>query len=224
MKNILILEDDDKLRAHLHKALVSEGYLVTQIASISELSYLINNGQGFDLLILDRLIGQEDSKKFIPNLKQKWPSSPILILSAISTSVERTDLLDMGVDDYVGKPFSISEVVARVRALLRRITGPAPVHIVIRNTVVDIVNRHVIVDSRPLVLAAKEFLLLKTMAQTLGRIYNKSELLDTVWSSSPDVETNVVEVTISNLRKRLATHGSEISIKNSRNLGYWIEN
>ncbi|HAZ14268.1 MAG: hypothetical protein A2X86_18760 [Bdellovibrionales bacterium GWA2_49_15] len=224
MKNILILEDDDKLRAHLHKALVSEGYLVTQIASISELSYLINNGQGFDLLILDRLIGQEDSKKFIPNLKQKWPSSPILILSAISTSVERTDLLDMGVDDYVGKPFSISEVVARVRALLRRITGPAPVHIVIRNTVVDIVNRHVIVDSRPLVLAAKEFLLLKTMAQTLGRIYNKSELLDTVWSSSPDVETNVVEVTITNLRKRLATHGSEISIKNSRNLGYWIEN
>lgn len=197
---------------------------MTQIASISELSYLINNGQGFDLLILDRLIGQEDSKKFIPNLKQKWPSSPILILSAISTSVERTDLLDMGVDDYVGKPFSISEVVARVRALLRRITGPAPVHIVIRNTVVDIVNRHVIVDSRPLVLAAKEFLLLKTMAQTLGRIYNKSELLDTVWSSSPDVETNVVEVTITNLRKRLATHGSEISIKNSRNLGYWIEN
>lgn len=223
MARILILEDDEKLRSHLANALGRDGFSVHQAASITDLNDQVHSTSNYDVLILDRLIGNQDSRDSLPAIQRRWPSASKLILSAVNTPAERADLLNRGADDYIGKPFSMVEIVARVRALLRRSTSGAIQFISLGNTIIDLINRHVIVDSRICVIPAKEFLLLRALAQTPGRILNKADLLDTIWGSVSDTETNVVEATVTNLRKRLTDIGSSLAVKNARNLGYWIE-
>lgn len=224
MRRAFLVEDDKKLGSYLVEAFKNEGFVVTWATQSLELEQALEGNAPYNLFLLDRLVGNSDTKHSIERIKQKWPESPILILSAINTPNERTELINLGADDYVGKPFSVQELVARAKALLRRPTVTELKNIQIGNTLIDVLMRTISVDGRTETLPSKEFLLLKTLCSPQGRVFRKDDLLDQVWGVSPLAETNVVESTIAHLRRNLEEAGSSLKIKNMRNAGYWIEN
>ena len=219
----LLVEDDKKLSSHLTESLRDHGFLALELNSAEELKDALGAPLKVDFVILDRLLGSADSKTYLPQVRRKWPTAPILILSAISTPNERTDLLNLGADDYLGKPFSTQELIARIRALLRRSSVPTGNFLQIGNLTIDSIKRVIAVGDRAETLPTREFSLLRTLAMDPARVWSKDDLLDYVWGQSTSVETNVVESTIANVRKKLLELGASVCIRNMRNAGYWIE-
>lgn len=224
---LLLIEDDTKLAEHLVSNLREHGFFVTHLPDQSSLESALEVSSRYDVVVLDRLLGTFDSKVLLPKIRERWPQAPVLVLSAISTPNERTDLINLGADDYMSKPFSTQELVARLRATLRRTAAPTTAYATnyasIGNMIVDSVKRIISVGDATTSLPAKEFLLLRTLTQEPGRVWSKNELLDYVWGQASNVETNVVEATIANLRKKLTEVGANASIRNMRNAGYWVE-
>jgi DNA-binding response OmpR family regulator len=130
--------------------------------------------------------------------------------------------LQLGADDYMGKPFLSQELIARVRALVRRSSSPEKYR-QLGSTILNISQRSLSFEDRSELLPAKEFLVLKLLTDDIGKVFSRVEILESVWGSSSEVETNVVESVITSLRRRLANLGSKVEIKNMRNAGYWIE-
>jgi DNA-binding response OmpR family regulator len=223
MGNILIVEDDPKLGQHLISNFAQEGLHAQLVSNMESLDAILNSKSKIEVIVLDRLLGTFDCKNWLPRIRQTWPTSRILILSAINTPNERTELLNLGADDYHGKPFATQEVIARVKALLRRVESAPSPHFKIGNSVIDVVSRTLSVDDKEVTVPAKEFLLLKALSASPGRVLNKNQLLESVWGVDLETETNVVEATVTNLRRRLTDAGSSIKVKNMRNVGYWIE-
>lgn len=219
---LLLIEDDFKMASHLDESLKEHGILVTIISSREDIETVLTSPMKVDFIIMDRLISGVDSKSYLQKIKTKWDGIPLIVVSAINTPNERTDLLNLGADDYIGKPFSTQELIARIKALLRRYAKPTGNYIQIGNLIIDSIKRVISVAEKSENIPAKEFALLRTLAQDPSKIWSKDELLDYVWGQASVVETNVVESTVTNLRKKLDALGANISIKNLRNTGYWI--
>lgn len=220
---LLLIEDDLKLADHLTSNLREHGFFTLHAADKAGLEENLARSARIDFVLLDRLLGTTDSKHYMARIRKKWPAAPVLVLSAVSTPNERTELINMGADDYMGKPFSMQELVARIKALLRRTSVPIGTFSQVGDLVIDMMKRTVSVGGRTETLPAKEFLLLRTLMDEAGRVWSKNELLDYVWGQAADVETNVVEATIASVRRKIEDLGSKALIKNMRNVGYWIE-
>jgi two-component system OmpR family response regulator len=223
---LFLIEDDARLAEHLAKNLNEHGFLVTHISNSTALTEVLKSAVQAEFIILDRLLGSVDTKAIFSRIKSKWPNAPILVLSAISTPNEKTDLINMGADDYLGKPFSAGELIARVRALVRRSINSnvtASNYLQLGNLIVDLMKRTISVGDSAEILSSKEFLLFRALSQETGRIWSKNDLIDYVWGQSADINTNVVEATVTNVRKKLQELGSNVKIKNMRNSGYWLE-
>jgi len=220
---ILIVEDDVEIGEMLSKILVHQGYSSLTVSTKEDIKNVLQSNLVFNCIILDRLIEDIDTRDLVGEFKGRWPKAAIIVLSAISTADERVTLLNAGVDDYLGKPFSSSELIARIQAILRRQTKDENAFLRVGNTVIDPIKRLVIVSGNQVMLPSKEFLLLKALCDNPGKVWNKFDLLDSVWGMYLKGETNVVETTILNVRRKLADLQSDISIKNSRNTGYWVE-
>jgi DNA-binding response OmpR family regulator len=222
---VLLIEDDNEISQFIAQYLNSKGMATTIAMNRLDIQREIKNAENFSCIILDRLIEQFDTKSLVPDFKKTWPNVPIIVLSAISTHEEKTDLLNLGVDDYLSKPFSAGELHARIQARLRKVNSSPQVEqfIQLGNTIVDLVKRTVTVKNEQLSLPSKEFLLLQNLVKQPGKIWSKMDLLDSIWGTYLKSESNVVETTIMNLRKKLNDIGSNLEIKNSRNSGYWIE-
>ncbi|MCC6137670.1 MAG: response regulator transcription factor [Bdellovibrionaceae bacterium] len=222
MKKLLI-EDDAEIAAFVSQYLNTKGVAVTLAANRSEIEAVLRRRDEYTCIVLDRLIENFDTKSILPEFKKIWPQVPIIVLSAISTPEEKTELLNMGVDDYLGKPFSAGELFARIQARSRQTFSTQEQFLRLGNTVVDLLKRRVMVNDQQLNLPSKEFLLLQNLIKEPGKVWSKTDLLDSIWGTYLKSESNVVETTVMNLRKKLAEVGSNINVKNSRNSGYWIE-
>ncbi len=222
---IWAIEDDEKVLILLTTVLRAEGFLVRPCDSLNAAESLVNKGEPApNLVIMDRLLHDRDGIDFIEPLREAYPDIKILILSAINTSVEKAAALDRGADDYLAKPFSSVELLARLRALARRPSvNRKNTHLQFSNFMVDTLARVVVVDNKRHTLPNKEFLLLRTFIETPGKVFSKPLLFEQVWDLSGEHETNVVEATINNLRKRMREMNAVAQIKNMRNAGYWIE-
>jgi DNA-binding response OmpR family regulator len=218
LPRILIVEDEIKLLNHLVDSIRAEGFSVFTCSSYRELENLLTLPVQFDAVILDRLLHGRDSAELLNQAKQIFEAR-VMILSAINTSSEKAALIDAGADDYLAKPFDGEELAARLRALLRRDVPDLK----LSNVVINSTDRTILVDNSEIPLPNKEFVLLRTLAQTPGRIFNKAFLYKKVWEMNPDVESNVVETTVNKLRRRLKEAGARVNIRNARNSGYWIE-
>lgn len=216
----LIIEDEIVLRDHLQKLLEPQGFACTACSTISEVDQLIQSGEhNFDLILLDRLLNGRDAGFKVPLLKNHFARARVMVVSAINTPSEKASMLDLGADDYLAKPFDGEELEARVRALMRRNFSLLK----LANLALHIEDRKLFVGQNELHLTNKEFLFLKTLLQEPGKIFSKNFLYEKVWEMSPDVESNALETTVTKLRRRLEEVGATAEIRNSRNVGYWIE-
>ena len=221
---ILLVEDDEKVASFLKENLVRENYQVDSIMEMEEFVQFIKTRSFVpDLIILDRLLGNQDTKTILKNVKASFPNSRILYLSALNTPSEKASLLDDGADDYLGKPFSLIELQARVKALLRRKDDVNNFYINVGDLIIDLRARAVMCNGQKVNLKNKEYALLINFAQNINRVFSKYQLLDIIWETNLDVESNVLEVTIMNLRKRLDECKSSVSVQSKRNVGYWLE-
>lgn len=224
MQKVLIVEDDEKIASHVAKLLQEEGWRTHVLDSTLSLNEaLLARSDPYSLIILDRLLGRNDTKDHLKEIRSKWPEAPILILSAINTPLERAELLNLGVDDYIGKPFLNQEFIARVRALTRRAKSPLEKYRTIGNTVLDLERFSIQVGGKEESLPQKEFALIKLLTKEPGRVLRRDDLLAVIWGEGISVESNVVEATITHLRRRLEACGSSIKLKNLKNVGYFVE-
>lgn len=223
---ILVVEDEQKVQDYLNQILTQEGYEVFLASNIEEAqSILSTNSSQLSCAILDRMLYQKDGASLIAPIKKINPNCSILILSALNSPDERGFILDKGADEYIGKPFSTFELLARIRNLHKRTQNSIlkPTVRNIGNTIIDLISHKVIVQSQTLDLSVKEFRLLVVLSETPGRVFNKFELLDRVWEINHDAESNVVEATIRNIRRKLEAANSSLIISSKRNMGYWLE-
>ncbi len=223
--NILVVEDEEALNLYLQDSLKKEGYSVISISHIEELTAYIEQKTLAEphIVVMDRLLNGVDSADYIPTFKHRFPAAKIIILSAIGGPSEKSRLLDNGADDYLAKPFSIEELSARIRVALRNNSrGSSTIH-KYGNLTLNLLNQSADVEGKKVDLSRKEYQLLTALLHTPTRVFNRYQLLDTIWDVHTDVESNVVEVTIKNLRKKLESSTASIQILSKRNVGYWIE-
>lgn len=223
--NILIIEDEQALSSYLLDSLKQEGYCLNSLASFEELKTFVDQKNVFEphVIIMDRLLHGSDSAELLPPLKTKFPTAKIIVLSAIGGPGEKSRLLDMGADDYVSKPFSIDELSARIRVALRNSAKTNSTLQKYGNLTLNLLNQSAEVEGKKVDLSRKEYQLLSILLHSPTRVYNRYQLLDTIWDIHTDVESNVVEVTIKNLRKKLETSSASVQILSKRNVGYWVE-
>ena len=222
---IWAIEDESKVLTLLTTVLRAESFSVQPCESLAMAESLIRKGEPAPhIVIMDRLLHDRDGIDFIEPLREAYPDVKILILSAINTSIEKAAALDRGADDYLAKPFSSVELLARLRALARRPSVNRKLtHLQFSNFIIDTLARVVVIDNKRHTLPNKEFLLLRTFVETPGKVFSKQSLFDQVWDLNGEHETNVVEATINNLRRRMREMNADAQIKNMRNAGYWIE-
>jgi DNA-binding response OmpR family regulator len=223
--NILIVEDESSLSQYLSDSLKKEGYSTQSCTSMEELTQFVEQNNNFEpgLIILDRLLFGEDSANKIPTLKSKFPQTKIIVLSAIGGPAEKGSILDMGADDYISKPFSIDELSARIR-VAQRYTSKAAHNIQsYGNLTLNLFSQSAEVNGKKLDLSKKEYQLLTALLHTPTKVFNRYQLLDNIWDIHADVESNVVEVTIKNLRRKLEVSEANVQILSKRNVGYWVE-
>lgn len=200
---ILVAEDDRKLALFLQRVLAEEGYVADCCAS--GVDALAQAGSGlYQLLVLDWMLPGLDGLEVCRRLRSQGSTLPIMMLTARGEVQERVLGLNAGADDYVGKPFEVSELVARVQALLRRAAGHA--QLALGPLVLDQVQRKVTLEGRELELTQREFALLLHLIHHRQRTVSRSELLSSVWSTQFDPESNVIEVHMSRLRNKLGAH------------------
>lgn len=217
---LMVVEDELKLLNNLVSLFNDEGFEVFSGSTFVDLENLLSGtGRRHDVIVLDRLLHGRDSAELISRIKDEMTGTKVLVLSAINTSSEKASVLDKGADDYLAKPFSGDELVARVRALLRRDVR----QLKLGNLLLDEEKRVLRVGAQESSLTNKEFDLLKMFVKSPGKVFSKAFLGQQIWELSADAESNVVEATVNKLRRRLEELGVQLKIKNARNAGYWIE-
>lgn len=192
---ILIAEDDPALASFVRKGLESEHYAV-DVSGDGEQARGLASEFDFDLVVLDLNLPRLDGISILRDLRARKTGTPILILTGRSRVEDRVQCLDLGADDYLVKPFSFSELSARIRALLRRSQRPAETVLNIEDLKLDRVERRVERAGKSIELTSKEFALLEYLMRNAGRRITRAMIIEHVWNLSFDTATNVVDVYI----------------------------
>jgi two-component system, OmpR family, response regulator len=221
---ILVVEDELKVQNFIKEALESSGMVVDAVEDLPNLlAYLKANS--YDAVILDRLLKGKDSLPYLGEIRRLNPESKILFLSALSEVEEKVNGLTAGADDYLGKPFHVSELIARLRSITRRVEQQKLKQkdnlLIYEDLKIDLDTQRVFRGDNKIDLTGKEFKMLTLLAKHPGRIFSKTMLLDQVWDLNHYPESNVIEVTIANLRGKV-DKGFRPLIQSRRGVGYWL--
>jgi two-component system, OmpR family, response regulator len=200
---ILIVEDEEELASHIQRGLRNYG-LEADSRSRGDLGYQAAMGTTYDLLIVDRMLPGLDGLTMVRELRAKGCNTPVLFLSNLGGLDDRVEGLNAGADDYLGKPFAFTELLARVNALLRRPhKQEEPPTLGVADLEMDRFKRTVTRAGKPIVLQPREFTLLEYMLKHKNRVVTRTMLLDAVWSYHFDPKTNIVETHVSSLRSKI---------------------
>ncbi|MCY1010766.1 response regulator transcription factor [Nannocystis pusilla] len=212
---ILVVEDNRKLASFLSRALTEEGYVVDLV---DDGAVAVSQARSIEyhLVILDWMLPSLDGLNVCRALRTAGKSVPILMLTARSEFCDRVSGLDAGADDFLPKPFDLSELLARVRALGRR--GQRDRYLEVGQLRIDRQDRTVTFAGADLDLTHREFMLLGYLAREAGRVVSRVELLQNVWETAYDPGTNMIDVHVKNLRTKLGEHAS--MIETVRGIGY----
>jgi two-component system OmpR family response regulator len=219
---ILIAEDDEVLADGLSRSMRQSGYAVDRVGTGLEADSILRGEQPYDLIILDLGLPQMDGFAVLRNLRERNQHAPVIILTARDSVGDRVKGLDLGADDYLVKPFSLEELEARVRALLRRGQCGTNPMLCCGALSFDSVGRRASINGQPLELTSREVSLLEALMLRAGKVVSKEQLLERLYSYSEEASNNAIEVYIHRLRKKTAPAG--VSIRTIRGLGYIIDN
>ncbi|HEY6352498.1 MAG TPA: response regulator [Candidatus Angelobacter sp.] len=217
--SILLADDDVHLATFLSKSLESEGYAV-HVALDENTAVAELRRQNYQLIILDLNFGQTDGLKLLEKLRSEGVVTTIIVLSARNKVSDRVQSLRLGADDYVTKPFSFQELAARVSVVLRRKADPAMNVLRVEDLELDPTDRRVTRGNRDIRLSIKEFKLLQLLMRHAGREVTRQELMHEVWREQPETDSNLVDVYVNYLRKKIESTRGERLIFTVRGVGY----
>jgi two-component system OmpR family response regulator len=217
---ILLAEDDQILADGLCRSLREAGYAVDHVADGANADAALAANE-FDLVILDLGLPRVDGLDVLRRLRARNTSTPVMILTAADSVEQRVTGLDLGADDFMAKPFALSELEARVRALVRRSMGAANSLMRLGALSYDQVGRVALIDDKPVELSAREIGLLEILLQRAGRLVSKEQIVNHLCEWGEEVSHNAVEVYMHRLRRKI--EGGGIKISTVRGLGYCLE-
>jgi two-component system copper resistance phosphate regulon response regulator CusR len=218
VNRILIVEDEERIASFVEKGLKANGFVTAVAARGGEGLSMARTG-GFDLVILDLGLPDRDGMEVLNELREQDSRLPVIILTARHGVSDTVRGLDSGADDYVTKPFRFEELLARVRVRLREERAPETTILEVGNASLDLRTRRVTVDERSLELTAREFALAEMFFRHPGQVLSREQLLSQVWGYDYDPGSNVVDVYVGYLRKKLG----EGWISTVRGMGYRLE-
>jgi two-component system OmpR family response regulator len=217
---VLVVEDDAKIASFVIKGLEQAGFAVDH-ASDGEYGLQLGLSESYDAAIIDIMLPKLDGLCLIEELRRQQQDTPVIILSAKRTVADRVRGLQTGGDDYLVKPFSFAELLARVQALIRRRSGAAhPTRLAAGDLVVDLLSREVTRHDEKIDLQPREFALLEYLLRQTGRVVSKTMILEHVWDYSFDPQTNVVDVLVCRLRNKVDRDFDPKLIHTIRGVGY----
>ena len=216
---ILVVEDERGIADLIEKGLAAEGYSV-RCARDGEQGEALALSGDFDLVLLDLMLPAKSGQDLMRSIRATRPELPVIMLTARSTIEDKVEGLDLGADDYVTKPFAFDELLARVRAQLRRPSQHDPTRLRTGDLELDLRTREVRRDGREIALTAREFELLAYLMRHPGQVLSRSQILNAVWGYDHDPGTNVLEVYVGYLRRKLGDDSSPAPIETLRSAGY----
>jgi two-component system OmpR family response regulator len=220
---ILIVEDDNTIAHFIEKGLQEEGFAVDHVANGEDGLHMALN-EPYDAAILDIMLPKLDGLTVLQRMRESGVATPVLILSAKRSVDDRVKGLQSGGDDYLTKPFAFTELVARVRALIRRSTGTAnPTSLSAADLTIDLLTREVTRGADTIELQPKEYALLEYLMHNKGRVVTKTMIIEHVWNYNFDPETNVVEARICRLRDKIDKDHDPKLIHTIRGAGYVLK-
>jgi DNA-binding response OmpR family regulator len=222
--NLLLVEDDLHVQNFLKGSLNEVGYQV-DVASDAKTAKSLSVERAYDILIVDLTLPDQDGISLILQLRQHGVSGPVLILSARRSVDDRVRGLEQGGDDYLTKPFSLAELIARLRNLAKRTGSPGKeiTRLRIHDIEMDLLRREASRSGEIIQLTAQEFCLLEYLIRNAGRVVTRSMILDQVWGIRNQPDTNVVDVQICRLREKLDIRGQPSLIRTLRGMGYVVK-
>jgi two-component system OmpR family response regulator len=216
---VLVVEDETKVASFVRKGLEEQGFAV-EVSGHGDEAYELARARPYDAIVLDIMLPGRDGLSILANLRARNNTVPVLLLTARSELDERVQGLNLGADDYLTKPFFLEELVARLHALGRRRGGEQGSVLQAGPVTVSLLTREVRRDGKPVSLTPREFQLLEVLLRTPGRVFTRTQLLERVWGYGFDPQTNLVDVNIQRLRKKIDPGGGESIIETVRGVGY----
>ena len=219
---LLVIEDEKQLLKLIGKRLKEEGYAY-DLASDGKEGLNFAESVEYDCIILDLMLPSMDGFTIIQKLRAKNNKSPIIVLTAKSEIKDKVNGLDYGADDYITKPFSFEELIARIRAMLRRKLDEKETILTCEDLTLDLISREVHRNNNLIELTTKEFAILEYLLRNKGRILKKSQIAEHVWNYEFDYQSNIIEVYIRYLRKKIDDDYDVKLIHTVRGVGYKIK-
>jgi DNA-binding response OmpR family regulator len=217
---ILLVEDEDRIASFVVKGLSAEGHAVERATGAGEASEMAVS-RDYDLILLDLLLPDGHGRDVLSKVRAAKPELPVIVLSALGEIDDKVDLLDLGADDYLTKPFSMRELSARIRASVRH--GAAASHaIAVGDLTLDTRTRVATMGDRAADLPSREFALLEYLMRHAGQVVTRQQLLDAVWGFDFDTGSTVVDVYVGYLRRKLDSPGEPSVIETVRGAGYRV--
>lgn len=214
---LLLVEDDLMIGESVLDLLRAEGYAVDWVKD-GEMADRALHDESYDLLLLDLGLPKCDGLTVLRRLRERRDRLPVLIATARDAVAQRVEGLDAGADDYIVKPYELDELLARIRALIRRASGRAEPVYAYKHISINPATREVLSEGQPVILSAREWAVLELLLARPGMVYSRKQLEEKIYSWRDDVSSNAVEVYIHGLRKKL---GADL-IQNVRGVGYMV--
>jgi heavy metal response regulator len=216
---ILVVEDEKKVASFIRKGLMEELYVV-DVAHDGDEGLRMARETDYDAVILDIMLPKRDGFSVVKELRASGSTSPVLMLTARGTMQDRVTGLDLGADDYLPKPFHFEELAARVRSLLRRSGVEKSTTLTCGDLSLDTVTHRAYRATREIALTTKEYSLLEYLMRNKDRVLSRSLITQHVWSYSFDTESNIIDVYVKRLRKKLNDESEQKLIRSVRGVGY----
>ena len=217
--NVLFVEDEAKIADFVRAGLKEQGFTVDYCDNGND-GYLLALDNEYDAIVLDIMVPGKDGLSILKQLRREGKNTPVILLTARNELDDRLQGLNLGADDYIAKPFFVEELVARIHAVIRRTVGERQNFLAVGALKLDRITREVTCNQKVIELTTREFNLLEYLMRSPGRVFTRTQILERVWGYDFNPNTNVVDVCIQRIRKKIDHQNGGAWIESVRGVGY----